>query len=96
LVILAIGFSLKTFTVAIIFSRSPLSPPSPFNPMSSKKVYLIVIDPDSDFGKSLTWFLEENQKLEDALCVDCFSVDGFLVTDGKVIIPLSSPQEVKA
>lgn len=64
--------------------------------MSSKKVYLIVVNPDSEFGKSLNWFLEENQKLEDTLCLDTFSIDGLLVTDGQVIIPLSSPQEVPA
>jgi hypothetical protein len=36
----------------------------------AKKLFLIPVDPESDFGKSLKWFLEENQQLEKTLCVD--------------------------
>lgn len=36
----------------------------------AKKMFLIAVDPESDFGKSLKWFLEENQQLDKALCVD--------------------------
>ena len=36
----------------------------------AKKLFLIAVDPESDFGKSLKWFLEENQQLEKTLCVD--------------------------
>jgi hypothetical protein len=36
----------------------------------AKKLFLIAAGSKSDFGKSLEWFLEENQQLENALCVD--------------------------
>lgn len=36
----------------------------------AKKLFLIAVDLESDFGKSLKWFLEENQQLEKTLCVD--------------------------
>ena len=45
----------------------------------AKKLFLIAVDPESDFGKSLKWFLEENHELDKALCVDV-NCDGVFVS----------------
>lgn len=56
----------------------------------AKKMFLIAVDPESDFGKSLKWFLEENQQLDKALCVDV-NRDGVFVastTQSISLLPL--------
>lgn len=40
----------------------------------AKKLFLIPVDSESDFCKSLESFLEENQQLDNALCVDSCDV----------------------
>lgn len=59
-----------------------------FTPMA-KKLFLIAADPESDFGKSLKWFLDESQQLENALCVDV-DRDGVFVASGTESISLLS------
>ena len=53
----------------------------------AKKLFLIAVDPESDFGKSLKWFLEENNQANRALCVDVY-LDGVFVASKSQSISL--------
>lgn len=53
----------------------------------AKKLFLIAFDPESDFGKSLKWFLEENHELDKSLCVDV-NRDGVFVASKNQSISL--------
>lgn len=56
----------------------------------AKKLFLIPVDPESDFGKSLESFLQENQRLENVLCVDV-SRDGVMLSSKNQSISLLPP-----
>lgn len=56
----------------------------------AKKLFLIPVDPHSEFGKSLESFLQENQQLGNALCVDV-SRDGVMLSSKNQSISLLPP-----
>ena len=53
----------------------------------AKKLFLIPVDPHSEFGKSLESFLQENQQLENVLCIDA-NRDGVMVSSNNQSISL--------
>lgn len=53
----------------------------------AKKLFLIPVDPESDFGKSLESFLHENYQLENVLCIDA-NRDGVMVRSNNQSISL--------
>ena len=56
----------------------------------AKKLFLIAVDPESDFGKSLKWFLEENHQADKALCVDVDRDMNFVASKNQSISLLPS------
>lgn len=56
----------------------------------AKKLFLISVDSESDFCKSLESFLQENQQLDNALCVDV-SCDEVMLSSKNQSISLLHP-----